>query len=1045
MKNTGPVVSVSARSASKSLLKKGLGAVIILVAASVLPSVRAATLYWDGDANGANNSATAGTGLGTAGSWNNSLSGTPLVNWWPGSGTTDQSWVNASNNTAAFWGTVGTVSLTDNITAGGLLFNTTGYTISTGANTLTLATGSTITLNNIAAATITGAVAGSGTVTITRATTGATTGSAIGTLNLNGTSTGGWSGATTISNGATVALAGSNQALLNTSSIALGGGITLTNTSLAEAGLNRISNTAAIASTGGTFTVTNTVAAATPYSETIGAVTLSSGRLNVVTTNANTGGTQVLTLANLTQSGSGTVAFGAGDGLNTDTNQVVVTGKAQTTVGQIIGPWATVGISAASQTDYAVYDGTSHVVAANIAASAETTWTAATDSYTLSGGTTLTGARTITALRATDGAQTLALGGFNLETNGILNGGSGTLTISGTGVIRQKGTSAGNLYVNAGSSNIAISSIIANNTGALTLVKTGTGTLNLTGANSYTGDTIVQEGTLINGNTVRIRGNVFVGSLGGGQAATFGVIGTSTLFNDVPNPYSGTSSVTVYSNGTANLSGNGYGYVNNLNVIGGTVNLGGSYYMSGTLNMTGGTVTGNSINGSFKMIVTNASASTATLASSLYSAPYAPFTFTVADGAAAIDLNVTGTINPYDAQGITKAGAGVMALGAAGGGNFSGATTVSAGTLLLRNSLALQNSPLANGGTGIVFDSSVVANAFTFGGLNGSGNLALQNNAGTPGAIALTLKTATATTRSYSGVISGAGSIIKSGAGTQALSGASTYTGVTTVSAGTLKAGVASVANTSGAFGKNSAVTLANDATAIVDLNGFNTQIGSLAGGGVTGGNVTLGAATLTTGGDNTNTSYAGVISGTGGLAKIGTGIQTLTGLNTYTGGTTVSSGKLVFGNSFTMSGANAVSVAATGTAGVNYATVSNTAGTLTFGGTLGINITASLSGGESFTLFSATGGALAGDFGSTAGNVSVTGSYIASLTNNGSGIWTGTDTNGSGLNFTFSASGVNAGILLVSAIPEPSTYAAIFGAVALVGVVYRRRRSMRG
>jgi fibronectin-binding autotransporter adhesin len=177
-------------------------------------------------------------------------------------------------------------------------------------------------------------------------------------------------------------------------------------------------------------------------------------------------------------------------------------------------------------------------------------------------------------------------------------------------------------------------------------------------------------------------------------------------------------------------------------------------------------------------------------------------------------------------------------------------------------------------------------------------------------------------------------------------------------------------------------------------------------------------------------------------LTKSGAGKWVLAGLNTYTGGTTVNAGTLVFGNTFTMSGANAMSVAGTGTAGVNYATVSTT-GALTFGGTLGINITASLSGGESFTLFSANGGTLSGNFGSTTGNVSVTGSYVASLTNN-AGIWTGTDTNGSGLTFTFETSGVNAGILSVSAIPEPATYAALFGALALAGATWQRRRATR-
>ena len=58
---------------------------------------------------------------------------------------------------------------------------------------------------------------------------------------------------------------------------------------------------------------------------------------------------------------------------------------------------------------------------------------------------------------------------------------------------------------------------------------------------------------------------------------------------------------------------------------------------------------------------------------------------------------------------------------------------------------------------------------------------------------------------------------------------------------------------------------------------------------------MTLGSASLTTGGDNTSpvAAYAGVISGTGNLTKIGTGNQTLSGLNTYSGVTTINAGTL--------------------------------------------------------------------------------------------------------------------------------------------------------
>lgn len=139
--------------------------------------------------------------------------------------------------------------------------------------------------------------------------------------------------------------------------------------------------------------------------------------------------------------------------------------------------------------------------------------------------------------------------------------------------------------------------------------------------------------------------------------------------------------------------------------------------------------------------------------------------------------------------------------------------------------------------------------------------------------------------------------LTSTGTGTTTLSGPNTYTGVTTVLAGSLKAGVASVANVSGAFGNNSAVVLANKSGATLDITGFSTQIGSLAGGGSLGGTVTLGSATLTIGGDNTSPSYSGFISGTGNLTKIGTGTQTLNinGSTSLTGGfgTTVNGGTL--------------------------------------------------------------------------------------------------------------------------------------------------------
>ena len=138
----------------------------------------------------------------------------------------------------------------------------------------------------------------------------------------------------------------------------------------------------------------------------------------------------------------------------------------------------------------------------------------------------------------------------------------------------------------------------------------------------------------------------------------------------------------------------------------------------------------------------------------------------------------------------------------------------------------------------------------------------------------------------FSGAISGPGGLSKIGAGTLTLSGQSTYTGATAVNVGTLQAGAVN------AFSPSSAFSVASGA--VLNLAGFNQTIGSLAGAGA----VTLGAATLTTGNDNTSTTFSGVMSGSGGLAKIGNGILTLTGANTFTGGTTVNGGGLVVNGS---------------------------------------------------------------------------------------------------------------------------------------------------
>ena len=86
----------------------------------------------------------------------------------------------------------------------------------------------------------------------------------------------------------------------------------------------------------------------------------------------------------------------------------------------------------------------------------------------------------------------------------------------------------------------------------------------------------------------------------------------------------------------------------------------------------------------------------------------------------------------------------------------------------------------------------------------------------------------------------------------QLAAGPNTYTG-TTVSKGTLQL----TGNNS--LTGNTVVTLANDATATFDLNGNNTTIGGLTGGGTTGGKVSLGTGNLTVV-TPTNSTFAGLV-----------------------------------------------------------------------------------------------------------------------------------------------------------------------------------------
>jgi fibronectin-binding autotransporter adhesin len=98
-------------------------------------------------------------------------------------------------------------------------------------------------------------------------------------------------------------------------------------------------------------------------------------------------------------------------------------------------------------------------------------------------------------------------------------------------------------------------------------------------------------------------------------------------------------------------------------------------------------------------------------------------------------------------------------------------------------------------------------------------------------------------------------------------------------------------------------------ASGVSYLQGRSEQtIGSLA--GVAGSCVTN-KGTLTVGGNNTTTTFAGDVSGSGSLVKTGSGILTLSGANTYTGATVVAEGTLEISASDTLSTNTTVEISA--------------------------------------------------------------------------------------------------------------------------------------
>lgn len=487
-----------------------------------------------------------------------------------------------------------------------------------------------------------------------------------------------------------------------------------------------------------------------------------------------------------------------------------------------------------------------------------------TVNYSTSAGGLLSGALAVNTLKIVSSATALDIAGNTLTVNsgGLLSTGTTAQAINGTAAATRltagNGSGSFDLVVHQfNSGGLTIAAVIGNNgANPVSLVKAGSQNLTLTGTNTYTGSTIINGG----------------GTVTGALDANFGSGGAIAL------------------NASASLGVGSVTYARALTLNSGAVvnfTAGGNPTFSGNVTGTGGIImtngfgtqlTFNGTGNTFEGPITIGSTGTSSQA-------YRMIFKSFADSATA-----NGRIK-FTASSVSHADGSVF--------EYTGTTALN---------LANRQIEIASGGATPTLGHQIRSNG------TGSGTLTISTDLIVSSTTAQTLSLGGSLAGTFSGKIingSGAGvvSVSKVLANTWTLSGANTYTGATTVNLGTLQAGVASVANVSGAFGNNSAITMANVASTNLNITGFNTQIGSLTGGGTTGGNVVLGAATLTVGGNNTSpAAYAGSVTGTGGLTKIGNGTLTLSSATTaYTGATSITGGTLTL--SSTTAFASAVTV----------------------------------------------------------------------------------------------------------------------------------------
>jgi autotransporter-associated beta strand protein len=538
------------------------------------------------------------------------------------------------------------------------------------------------------------------------------------------------------------------------------------------------------------------------------------------------------------------------------------------------------------------------------------------------------------SLKSLSGSGTVTLGNNNLvltaasgaftgivTTTGQLILNSGTEYLGGGSNVFGQGVAitGGTLQVGGYSSDISVGYNIANAgtleyysnyavtmsgvvSGAGVVNKWGSGIATITSAQTYTGATTINAGTLklTGAGSIALSSGVEVDSIfdltESSSAAIKSLSGSGTV-------RLGEKSLTITA-GNGDFSGSITGS-GTLTISGGTQTISGTNTYTGATTVTGGKlvlIAGSSLKSALTLDGGNLDLSAGVISTGNATITSLASTNTASTVSLGANTLVLSAANGTYAGALTGTGGLWITSGTetlSGDSTYTGTTTVSAGSLVLTGSLGAASKLNISGTFDATGANHSATGTLTFTSLAGSGSVAL-------GAHGLVLNTAASASTAFSGIITGSAGLTVNGAGIQILSGDNTYTGGTTIGSG-----------------------------ATLQIGNGNTK-GSILGNVVDNGTLRFYRLDSST--------FASIISGSGNVVQAGIGTTILTGTNTYTGTTTISAGTLQIGD-----GTTTGSIA--GTTGIENN------GTLAFspaaGGTTTINT--AISGSGSVSILSGT------------------------------------------------------------------------------------------